>query len=132
MEAPRRHGPRRAVKRYLQELIGYEGEKMLDKLFLIAMGAPIPIHGVVGANGTVDLERVPSLELQAKTAWGLYERVCGKTPESIQITTETRPSLDLSRFTAEELRFLISVRDRVAAPGLPDPAGVTEDGEEVE
>jgi hypothetical protein len=94
------------LERCIRRLIGPGGEKAIELLWRMAQGYPMPVGGVELPPGAIDLERVPSLELQRRCLVWLAERAFGKAPERVEVLEPVRPTHDLSRLSDTQLEKL--------------------------
>ncbi len=120
------------MERAIRDLIGEHGERALEIMWGIAQGKPMPLHGVIEAEGFVSSDRVPTLELQASAARWLHERAFGKAASLIEVSgPETSPrTVDTAQLGADDLQTLLALVVRTGAlpPGAPSPSDTPTEG----
>jgi hypothetical protein len=65
--------------------ISHDGREMIDLLFSVMRGEPLPLPGKTGRNSVGKPPR-PSLELRVKAAEMLLDRAFGRSKEIIELT----------------------------------------------
>jgi len=84
--------------------ISKNGREMVDFLFAVMRGEPLPLPGKHGRNGPGRPPR-PSPELRVKAAEMLLDRAFGRSKEIIELTGERSPD-ELRKQRIEQLKQL--------------------------
>jgi hypothetical protein len=108
-------GRKPGVRAALRELIGEHGEEAMAIMWKIAQGKPMDVPGVLDQAGAIQLERIPSIELQGAFSKYLFEWLNGKAPEKVEITGKDGAPIgpDLSKLSSEDVKLLFSLKQKM-------------------